>query len=319
MRDKVLDLELLHIFCVVTETKYLSEAAKQLNITTSAVAQSIRKLEGILKTNLFFRGQRPLKITPAGRRLLNEGLPILRAVQSLQSDFTSIELPQVSLRLGLSETITATLSPWIVSTVQSKVAELEVHSMLNKTLTEMLRKDELDVCLYSEALLGESQWCRVPIFEEDYLGVSSKNISRIESLQQLKELAASHPYICYTDESYDRELTDRFLLSLDIKPRIRIQTSSSYCLVGLVDQTNGWSILPPTNLWCGRQFTHEINYWALPNDSHLTRRMWALGKSRFETEIRWLADLTRSLFRTHTIPELEKISIDIASCVRSLS
>lgn len=318
MRTKLPDLELLRMFCTAGKLKYLNLTADELGVTPSAVSQAIRRLEEHFGAELFQRDQRPLQLTPIGRRLLRDGLPIVQAAQTLESNFRDIDLSQVSLRLGLGESITATLSPWIISTVHSKVADLQVVSMLNMPLTAKLKSSELDVCIYSEALLSESQWCRVPLYEENYLLASSMHLPKVSSVQELRELAFSRPYVCYTPEGFDRNLTDRFLRNVGIEPRTRIQINSSYCVVGLVSMVNGWAILPPTNLWCGGQFATAVRFSALPTDERLFRRMWAVGHPRFETETRWLGGLTKELFKTHTLTELGQISKEITAYARIL-
>ncbi len=306
MVKKTLNLELLQAFVIVAETKQLNLAAQKLNVTASAVSQSIRKLEWFLQTELFYHDQRPIKLTPAGRRLLRDGIPILQAALTLQNDFSRMEASQLSLRLGLSETITATISPWLVGEIQGQVGELEIYSGLNVALTQLLKEEKLDICLYSDGLLDENRWERMPIYEEIYIGVSASSINYVESIDQLKKLAATRPYICYTTDSYDRKSTDMYLKRVGIEPRTRIQTSSSYCLVGLIEQTKGWSILPPTNLWTATLFAQKERFWPLPDTNKLIRRTWALGRESHKGEIRWVAELTRQIFSSHVLPELIK-------------
>lgn len=309
--------EQLEVFCTVCELKQLNLVAQKLGISPSAVSQSLRKLESDLEQELFYHNERPLRLTPTGRRLLAESRPIIEALKSLDRTFRSIDTP-TSLRLGMGETITATLSPWIVSTLYGKVGELEIQSSLNAPLIEKLRARELDVCIISDGLLSESQWVRIPVFEEDYLVIASQAQSEVETLQDLRDLALKSPFVSYTNESLDRRQADQFLHSVGIEPRCRIQTSSSFCLVGLVDQVAGWSLLPATNIWSSRDFAQKVHIWTLPTQTTLTRRMWVVGAPDREDEVRTLAKLTRDLFLTHTVPELKRISPVLTNHARVL-
>ena len=318
MTGKPLDLELIRVFCTIHETKLLNTAAERLGVSPSAVSQSLRKLEQTLNTELFMRDCRPMQLTAAGRKLLREGRPLLEAADALRDDFRSMNLSEVSLRLGLGEVVTATVSPWLVAAIEPKVAELSIRTSLNKPLVKLLREDELDVCIYSEGLLDEAGWRRVPVYDEDFLVVTSTQTGPVHSLQSLRELAAARPFICYTEESHDRELADAYLRSVGIEPRTRIQTNSSYCLVGLVDQAHGWSILPPTNLWTAGAFAGKTVQSKLPGGTPLTRRTWTMGSAAREKEVKWLADLTRRMFIEHTLPELGRISSVAAGAARIL-
>lgn len=316
--EKLLDTNLLRVFCEICYQKQLNLAAHQLGMTTSAVSQAVAKLEGILNVELFLHDRRPLKLTAAGERLFREGEPIVKASIALQESFRLLEMPQISLRMGLGETVTATLSPWLVSEIQHRISRLEVHSGLNKTLTKALKNGELDLCVYSEALLHESCWYRLPIYEEDYLLVSSARIGEVSTIGALRDVAIRFPYVSYTADSYDRQQADQFLQSINVTPRTQMQIASSFSVSGLVDLSDGWTVMPATNLWSGGEFSKRLLWHPLPQPYTLHRRMWVLGAPDRKNEIQWVTDMTRSLFKEHTLPEIEKISPALLEHVRML-
>lgn len=318
MTNKLLEPELLSVFCTVCESKQLNLAAKKLGITTSAVSQALKKLETQLKTDLFYHHQRPLKLTPAGKKLLSEGQPIIDALKALQTQYLDIDMPQVSLRLGLSESATATLSPWLVSAIHKRIAQLSVNSNLNTILTEELKNGCLDICIYSEGLLTQSQWMRIPIFEEEFLFVRAASLPALHTIEDLRAIATVYPYISYTNASQDRETVDQFLHSVNVRPRSRIQTSSSYCLVGLIEQARGWTLLPATNLLSGGTFAHAVKWTPLPKQYRFRRRTWVLGNPSFANEIRWLANLSQTIYGKHITEQLRKLSPDILKRVTIL-
>ena len=313
-----LDLELLRVFCTVAETKLLNNAAERLGVSPSAVSQSLKRLEENLGTELFLRDCRPLKPTPAGRKLLREGRPLLEAADALSDDFRTMSLDAVSLRLGLGEVVNGTISPWLVAAVHEEVAELSIHSMLNTPLIELLKNDQLDVCLSSEGLLDEDGWTRVAVHEEEFIGVSHEDAAPVTTLEDFRKLAARSPYICYTTDSYDGRLAEAHLRRLGINPRTRIRTNSSYCLVGLVDQARGWSLLPPTNLWAAGAFAGHVRPWRIPSKSPLVRTTWAVGRPATKQKVEWITALARRMFIEHTLPELGRISSVAAGAARIL-
>lgn len=315
---KKFDLEQLRIFLTVVEVKHLNVAASILSVTPSAVSQAIHKLESSLETELFYHGERPFRLTPAGARLVKEGRPILSSADSLQASFLNMDAPKINLRIGLGESMSATISPWLMGTVISKVAQIEVYTLMNKPLTKMLKNGELDACIYSEGLLNEPQWVRVPLFEEEYLFVCSKDIPPVRTMEDFRQVASQRPYISYIDMSHDRELTDAFLSLENIRPCNRIQVATTYLLVGLICTAGGWSFLPPTNLWGGGAFAKQVNFTSLPSRSKYYRRMWAIGYQDKEDIIHRLGHLSRHLFMTHIVPELKNISPDMTRYIRML-
>lgn len=304
----LLDSDLLEIFCAVCEYGYLNRAADKLGVTTSAVSHALDRLERNVNAELLDRNRRPVHLTEAGKRLFRESQPLVTSFRSLQERFISLPYQRPTLRIGLGEVITATISPWLIGEVEKRVSQLKIVSNLNCVLTEKLKENELDICVYSDGLLGESGWKRQPLYEEKYLVVTAQSLPVPRKIEDIGRLASERPFITYTQSSLDQAISYEFLRSVNIRPRTQIQVGSSYCLVGLINQTNGWSILPPTNLWCGGTFAKAVNWTPIPGNIPAVRRQWVLGREEFAETIDWLAKTTRTLFAERTLAMLDTVS-----------
>ncbi len=71
-------LNQLEYFTAVSETLNFTKAAQQFYISQTAVSQQIRALEEELGVQLFFRTNRSVALTPAGRTFLEDAQAILR-------------------------------------------------------------------------------------------------------------------------------------------------------------------------------------------------------------------------------------------------
>ncbi|WP_298959563.1 LysR substrate-binding domain-containing protein [uncultured Roseibium sp.] len=69
--DRLPPLRLLHVFETVHRTSSPSRAATELNVSLSAVSQSLKQLEDHIGTSLLDRSTRPAGFTEAGEILLN--------------------------------------------------------------------------------------------------------------------------------------------------------------------------------------------------------------------------------------------------------
>jgi|TARA_R110001606_G_scaffold378328_1_gene537925 DNA-binding transcriptional LysR family regulator len=79
-----LNWTLLHVLIVIYEEGSVSAAANRLNITQSAVSQSLKKLEEKIDSQLVIRNTKPLKLTPMGHYCL-------KVAQTIFTEITSIE------------------------------------------------------------------------------------------------------------------------------------------------------------------------------------------------------------------------------------
>src|SRR6266853_5956266 len=73
----------LKAFAAVIDCKSLTKAASRLFLTQSAISRRIQQLEEALGGTLLDRTQRPPSSTALGRRVYEQSLPILRAVNDL--------------------------------------------------------------------------------------------------------------------------------------------------------------------------------------------------------------------------------------------
>jgi DNA-binding transcriptional LysR family regulator len=85
--SKSMDLDLLRQLGALARAGSLELAGEQLHLTASAVSRSMRRLEAALDTPLFDRHGRALQLNAAGRRLLEESLPLLAQAERIAGSF----------------------------------------------------------------------------------------------------------------------------------------------------------------------------------------------------------------------------------------
>ena len=75
--DRVLETDLLRTFVATAERGGFTRAAQALHLTQSAVSAQVRRLEDAVGAELFLRGPREVRLTPAGERLIGYARRIL--------------------------------------------------------------------------------------------------------------------------------------------------------------------------------------------------------------------------------------------------
>ena len=301
------NLDFLRAFVAAADAKTIKGAAFDLDISPSAVSQAIAKLEGQIGQPVFVKHARPLRLTPVGARLLEEARSILQLTEGLFERVNGADLSTQKIRVGMGESVTGTISPWLITSLMARVGQLETQTALSFPLIEMLRNDELEVVIAPHAFLNEERFVRLNLYEEEYLLVSNKKVERHP--KAIREFAATHPFIGYTTGSFDEVQMERILRTLNIRPSKRVLVSSSYEMVGLIERINGWSLMTPSNLWCGRQFVKNITYTPMPEGHRHHRCMWAVGdRMRSLEAVMLTSKLAREIYAREMIPELASIA-----------
>lgn len=129
----------------------------------------------------------------------------------------------------------------------------------------------------------------------------------------MRTLAATRHFTGYAGGSSDEVESERILRTMDVRPARRILVSSSHKLVGLMAETGGWSLLPPTNLWCGRMFLENLVIEPV-QASVRRRRMWFVGDRRSAAEAVMLtAETAAKVFEEKILPTLEEAQDGLSS------
>ncbi len=101
----------LKIFQAVARKGSISKAAESLHYVQSNVTNRIQQLERQLQTQLFYRTNRGMTLTPAGENLLKDADRILQLLHEAQKTAQEAGDPNGPLRIGSLETAAAVHLP----------------------------------------------------------------------------------------------------------------------------------------------------------------------------------------------------------------
>ncbi|KAF0849277.1 LysR family transcriptional regulator [Nocardia caishijiensis] len=147
----------IEVFLALCEELHFGRAAERLYLTQARVSQTIKKLERRFGAQLFERTSRQVRLTPVGRVLRDDLIPIRaqldRAVERAEAAARSVE---GTLRVGYLGGLAASLLVDTVLVFRDRHPECEVHAR-EVHLSDVfgpLRRDELDLVI-SHSPIGE--------------------------------------------------------------------------------------------------------------------------------------------------------------------
>ncbi len=144
-RDK-LTLRQLEIFLNVVREGHLTNVAKAMGLSQSAISMAIKELEKILGNPLFDRINKKLILNEMGRAFEKEITPILKKINDIEYEFKNT-INKGMIRVGASTTIVDYLMPPIICSYMNTYPEVKVALKEGNTkkIVELIKDGELDV------------------------------------------------------------------------------------------------------------------------------------------------------------------------------
>ena len=147
-----MNIENIRAFLEVSQTGSFQQAARNLNITQSAMSARIKALENGLNRTLFLRRRNGTVMTPGGQRFFRHATSLIRNWElarqesALSEDFNSV----VGLGVQLNHWHSV-VTPWL-QWMESQNPDLATHiqSDYSSRLMELLRDGAIDVAILYE-------------------------------------------------------------------------------------------------------------------------------------------------------------------------
>lgn len=290
----------------VAEERTLKATAVKIGQTPSAISQNIKALENFLGVTLFERDSRPILLTTAGRRLFSLARELLQKNDEILEAVRSEKKKYEVLRLGLGESAAGSFGPLLISELNKIITSVDAVSGLTLPIVSALLSDKIDVLLSPYPIKDAEEIESEVLFEEDFIIVVKKGHEPILSEEAFQTLIISRPLIEYNQDSSDRIQADRLLRSLGQKPVLHTSVSTSYLVVGLVSEIDGWCLIPPINLWAAGLNCHDVDFYPIPGRS-LKRTYWLAHKQiRNQALFQLVRDKTKKVLAENFLVSMER-------------
>jgi DNA-binding transcriptional LysR family regulator len=150
-----LDTKLLRGFILVAESGSMTQTARKMNQTQSAVSQQIKRLECVLGRTLFLRSGSKVTLTGAGREFLPLAKEIVATCDAAFSRPRPVEANK-KIRFGMPhDLVSAYFSPTLDRFSASfPDVYVELHCEASPILRKMVDEGTLDLAMIEEPVAG---------------------------------------------------------------------------------------------------------------------------------------------------------------------
>lgn len=148
MKDKKekLTLRQMEIFLNVVKEGHLTNVAKHMGLSQSAISMAIKELEKILGNPLFDRINKKLILNEMGRAFEKEIAPIIKKINDIEYEFKNT-VNKGMVRVGASTTIVDYLMPPIICSYMNNYPDVKIALKEGNTqnILDMIKEGKLDV------------------------------------------------------------------------------------------------------------------------------------------------------------------------------
>ncbi|NBV41778.1 LysR family transcriptional regulator [bacterium] len=140
-------IDLLRAFIAIADSGSMTEAARRLFKTQSAISQQIGRLEQLLGANLLIREQ-PIRLTDDGERLLGYARQMIDLEATIVSTFNEPEMIG-DIRLGIPEDYSQVLLEPVLDGFAHRYPQirLQIECDLTDTLLNRMGQGHLDIAV----------------------------------------------------------------------------------------------------------------------------------------------------------------------------
>jgi DNA-binding transcriptional LysR family regulator len=268
MRSSIsgVDLRALQAFVAVCETKSMTEAARVLGVTQSAVSQLIASLEREQGVALFDRDFRPVRPNAAGRLLFEQAGGLLEHAQAVAHNVRAIAKTGVpSLRIGCVDSYAGSVGPHLIQRLAPRARELSMWSGLTPILSEQLVSRQLDMAICTEAAVDNKRVALRPLFSEPLIAVAPKRFANLKTPPDFHAVLRELPLLRYAARSLIGQQVERFVTHMSLYSPKQYEFDDTDPLLYLVGAGFGCAITTPLCLWQSRAHLKDVTVIPLPS------------------------------------------------------
>lgn len=247
-RRPAIDVRQLRYFSALADTLHYGQAAERLQVSQSALSQTIRQLETELGVTLLNRTTRQVVLTPAGEFLRSEAQQMLSRLDETTDGVRRFSAGQKGLlRLGLTGTAAFAYLPQIARTLRQRLPEVElaVHAdMLTPDQCDGIRAGSLDIGILRPPVVGNDIATTPFTTEPLLLAMPADHRLADRSIISVTDLR-NEPWVTYSSHhSVLNETATRMCREAGFTPRREHAGAGTSVLLGLVAAGLGVALVP---------------------------------------------------------------------------
>lgn len=246
-------LQQFEYLLAICEHGNMLRASKKLGVTQPTLSIMLNKLENELDVRIFDRSTQPLRLTEAGRHVVQQARDILKAAETLRQTLDERRnLLRGRLKIGVIPTVAPYFVPNFLQGFISNPHYSEVESGLSEMKTEdiipALLASEIDMAVMATPI-DQDQLLEIPLYYEKFHAYVSEKATLLHQKSTLTpgDLANERLWVLSEGHCLRNQVMNYLCFGEQNTEQI-YQGGSFSTLIKTIDAVGGTTIVPETLL-----------------------------------------------------------------------
>jgi DNA-binding transcriptional LysR family regulator len=301
-----LNLRMIEVFVAVIQEDGMTNAARRLGMTQSAVSQAITTIEAGLGGQLIDRSVRPAHLTLFGSAFYDRAVEMLHRARELEH---LVDMQQharlAQLRIGMVDSLASTAGPSLLREIASLAARWSVVSGVQQTSLKSLTEQRVDMIVTTEDAASDPALLALTVLREPLLIVAPKDMDTGKG--SVAELGARLPLVRYSPGGFLSRQVTAYLQQNDVPLPRAYEFDTSDAVLAMVRAGMGWTITTPLCVLKASTVLRDLKFLPLERAPARTLRVIAY---KDEHSALWerVAATARTILKHEWLPVMKQLA-----------
>ena len=246
IKEEIMGFKQYKAFFYCVETGSLTDAAKRLGCTQSAVSHLLKELEEETGFPVLIRNKGGLRLTEKGKALYPVVKETMTSEIKVREKIAELSAPDRStIRVGTFTSVAVQWLPALMKGYEEKNhgIKFEIADGGYKDIADAVKKGRVDVGFIVLPIDGKNK--QIPLYKDRLLAVLPKNHPAGEKYP-IENFTRERVITLTEDTDWDSR---RVFSQAGIQPNIKYKTSDDYAMIAMTEQDLGVCVMPELLLW----------------------------------------------------------------------
>lgn len=250
----------MRLLILLKKMQSVSRAASELSISQPAASSYLKTLEEETGCEVFFHGERPIKLTRAGEALCAQFEKILKLEEETLEVLSGIKNGRHPLwRVGTVSSFSSCVNPYYFPELLKSAERIQAKQGASLEIENLLKAGDIDFAVVNNSMAeAEGVISREIFTEESLVVVPAAMAGGAQGLAGLLPVLLKTPFVYSGAHSADNALVKQFLRTIGYQPEKAVEVDSYSTMCSLVSEGVCWSVLTPLGLWIGRDYAKKL-------------------------------------------------------------